>query len=105
MIYKTPLDIPADYFTAIKAHTAKQLAISGTGWPSAAGADGGEGSEAQQAEYVQAFLWRTRDLKFEFTAWNYLYDPTALGEPFNSMGLLRGDGTPRWAWYGWSAGK
>jgi len=105
MIYKTPLDIPADYFTAIKAHTAKPLAISGTGWPSAAGADGGEGSEAQQAEYVQAFLWRTRDLNFEFTAWNYLYDPTALGEPFNSMGLLRGDGTPRWAWYGWSAGK
>jgi len=105
MIYKTPFEIPADYFRGIKDHTSKQLAINGTGWQSAEGTSGWPGSEALQAEYVQAFLWRTRDLNFEFTAWSYLYDPTTLPEPFNSMGLLRGDGTPRWAWYGWQAGK
>ena len=105
MIYATPLDIPADYFNDIKTHTSKPLAISGTGWQSAAGPAGREGSEDQQAEYVQAFLWRTRDLNFDFTTWSYLYDSTALAEPFNSMGLLRGDGTPRRAWYGWSAGR
>jgi hypothetical protein len=103
MIYKTPLDIPADYFRDIKNYTSKPLAISGTGWQSAEGKSGWPGSEALQAEYVQAFLWRTRDLNFEFTAWSYLYDPTALAEPFNSMGLLRGDGTFRPAWYAWTA--
>lgn len=101
MIYQTPLDIPADYFTDIRTHTAKPLAISGTGWQSAEGPAGREGSEERQAEYMQAFLRRTKDISFEFTAWGYLFDPTALAEPFNSMGLLRGDGTPRWAWYGW----
>jgi predicted small lipoprotein YifL len=97
MIYATPLEIPADYFTEIKSHTDKPLAINGTGWQSAQGPPGREGSEEQQAKYVQAFLSLTRDVAFEFTAWSYLYDPTALTEPFNSMGLLRGDGTPRWA--------
>ena len=105
MIYKSPSDIPADYFTGIKAHAGKPLAISGTGWQSAEGPDGWPGSETQQAEYVQAFLRLTSDLNPEFSAWGYLYDPTALAEPFNSMGLLRGDGTPRWAWYGWPAIK
>ena len=105
MIYNSPSEIPTDYFSSVKAHTHKPLAISGTGWQSAAGAAGGEGSEAQQAEYSQVFFTLSRDLNFEFTAWSYLYDPTALAEPFNSMGLLRSDGTPRPAWYAWSGVK
>jgi hypothetical protein len=105
MVYKSSSDIPADYFTGIKAHTAKPLAISGTGWQSAEGAAGWPGSEALQVEYVRAFLASTVDLNPVFTAWSYLYDPTALAEPFNSMGLLRSDGTPRPAWYVWSAVK
>jgi len=105
MIYKTPSDIPDDYFTSIKAHTGKPLAINGTGWQSTEGPAGWPGSEAQQAEYVKVFLARTGDLNPEFSAWSYLYDPIALAEPFNSMGLLGGDGTPRAAWYIWSAGK
>jgi len=105
MIYKTPSEIPSDYFTSVKAHTHKPLAISGTGWQSAEGTAGGEGSEAQQAEYAQVFFTRNGDLNAEFTAWSYLFDPTALAAPFNSMGLLRGDGTPRPAWDVWSGNK
>jgi hypothetical protein len=105
MIYKTPSEIPADYFTSIKAYTVKPLAISGTGWQSAPGPAGWPGSEAQQAEYVQVFFAYSGDLNPEFSAWSYLYDPTALAEPFSSMGLLRGDGTSRPAWYAWPAVK
>ncbi len=105
MIYKTPSEVPADYFTGIKDHTSKSLAINGTGWQSAEGPAGWPGSETLQAEYAKVFLGYSADLNPEFSAWSYLYDPTALAEPFNSMGLLRGDGTPRPAWYGWSAGK
>ena len=105
MIYKTPSEIPSDYFTSIKAHTSKPLAISGTGWQSAEGPAGWPGSETQQAEYVQVFLRDTVDLNPEFSAWSYLYDPTALAEPFISMGLLRSDGTPRPAWHNWSTVK
>ena len=105
MIYKSPSEIPADYFSSVKAHTPKPVAISGTGWQSAEGTSGREGSEAQQVEYAQVFFARCWDLNSEFLAWSYLYDPTALAEPFNSMGLLRGDGTPRPAWYAWSGFK
>ena len=105
MVYKTPAEIPADYFTSIKAHTGKPLAISGTGWQSAEGVAGWPGSEAQQAEYVQVFFSRSGDLNPQFSVWSYLYDPTALAEPFNSMGLLRVDGTSRPAWHAWSAVK
>lgn len=105
MIYKSPSEIPADYFTSVRAHTAKPLAISGTGWQSAQAVDGWPGSEALQAEYARAFPGLTSDLDAEFTAWSYLYDPTALAAPFNSMGLLRSDGSPRPAWQAWSAVK
>ena len=105
MVYQSPADIPIDYFTGIKAHTGKPLAISGTGWQSAECPPGWPGSEAQQAEYAQAFTARIGDLNPEFSAWSYLYDPATLATPFNSMGLLRGDGTPRPAWYDWQAGK
>ena len=105
MIYNSPSEIPADYFNSIKDHTHKPLGISGTGWQSAQGTSGGQGSEAQQAEYAKVFFTRSGDLNTEFTVWSYLYDPTALAEPFNSMGLLRGDGTPRPAWYTWSGVK
>jgi predicted small lipoprotein YifL len=105
MIYKSPFEIPTDYFTSIKVHTARPLAISGTGWQSEEGAAGWPGNETQQAEYAQAFSGLTRDLNPEFTVWSYLYDPTALAEPFNSMGLLRTDGSPRPAWLEWSSVK
>lgn len=105
MVYQSPSGIPADYFTSIKAHTDKPLAISGTGWQSAAGTSGVEGSESQQAEYAEAFFKLCRDLDLEFSAWSYLYDPTALAAPFSSMGLLRGDGAPRPAWHIWSGAR
>ena len=105
MIYQTPSEIPIDYFSEINAHSSKPPAISGTGWHSAEGQAGRPGSEEQQAEYVQVFFARTGGLNTEFSAWSYLYDPTALAEPFNSMGLLGGDDTPRAAWYIWSGFK
>ena len=105
MVYKSPADIPLDYFTGIRTHTGKPLAISGTGWQIAEGPAGWTGSEAQQAEYVRVFSARTGDLNKEFSSWSYLFDPTSLTQPFNSMGLLGGDGTPRAAWYEWSSGK
>lgn len=105
MVYKTPSEIPADYFTGIKAYTDKPLAVSGTGWQSAGGAAGWPGSEELQAEYVRVFFERSKGLDLQFSAWSYLYDATALKEPFNSMGLVRGDGTFRPAWHAWSAAR
>jgi hypothetical protein len=105
MIYTSPSEIPAGYFTDIKARSVKPLAISGTGWQSTEGPAGRPGSEALQAEYARVFLALSKDVNPEFSVWSYLYDPTALAEPFNSMGLLRSDGTPRPAWYDWSTSK
>ena len=105
MIYQTPSEIPCDYFTGIRACTARPLAFSGTGWQSAEAPAGRPVGEAQQAEYVGVFTALTADLNPEFSAWSYLYDPLDPAEPFNSMGLLRGDGTPRPAWHAWTADK
>lgn len=105
MVYQTPAELPADYFTGIKAYTTKPLAICGTGWQSAEGVSGWPGSEALQAEYVQVFFSHSGDLNTEFSVWSYLYDPVAMAEPFRSMGLLRTDGSPRPAWHVWTSAR
>lgn len=104
LVYKTPAEIPPDYYLEIKSHTAKPVAFTEVGWHSAAGPDGWESSDAEQAEFVAIFFNLTKDLGSKLVIWSFLYDQNTI-EPFNSMGLLRSDGSSKPAWNVWTNAK
>ena len=100
LIYKTPGEIPEDYYTEISTHTSKPIAFTEIGWHSAASPQGWESSESKQADFVGVFFNRTSSLSPEFDVWSFLYDQNTV-EPFNSMGFYQADGTPKKAWEVW----
>ncbi len=101
LIYKNPSDIPSNYYAEIKTHTSKAIAFTEIGWHSDASPAGWESSEEEQAEFVAVFFDLSRDLNKELIIWSFMYDQDTF-EPFNSMGLRRGDdGTAKLAWKEW----
>jgi len=100
LIHKNPLDIPADYYTEIKAHTSKPVAFTEIGWHSYASPPGWESSDTEQAEFIVKFFSLTEGLNKEMIIWSFLYDQNTI-EPFQSMGLCRSDGSARPAWDEW----
>ncbi|RJO62646.1 MAG: hypothetical protein C4542_02820 [Dehalococcoidia bacterium] len=104
LIYKDPAAIPADYYTEIAKHTAKPIAFTEIGWHSAASPLGWEGSEDEQSAFVRSFFSLTQDLNPLLELWSFLYDQNTT-EPFNSMGLMRQDSSPKTAFNEWVAGS
>lgn len=105
LVYKTPSGIPVDYYTEIKARTAKPLTFTEIGWHSDASPTGWESSDAEQAEFVVTFFSLTKDLNKELAIWSFMYDQDTF-EPFKSMGLRRrGDGNAKPAWDEWLNAK
>lgn len=100
LIYKTPSEIPPDYYTEITSHTDKPVAFAEIGWHSAASPPGWESSEAEQAEFIRTFFRLTKDVTIEFAIWSFLYDPDIF-EPFNTMGLYSSDGNAKLSWNAW----
>lgn len=104
LIYKTPDQIPSDYYTEIKLHTAKPVAFTEIGWHTDANPSGWESSESKQSEFITKFFNLSSGLNKEMAIWSFLYDQnTTL--PFNSMGLWRSDGTPKPGWNTWVNAK
>jgi hypothetical protein len=100
LIYKSPADIPADYYAEIKSHTDKPIAFTEIGWHSSSSPTGWESSDAEQAEFIVKFFNLTAGLEAEIDIWSFMYDQNTI-EPFNSMGLRRADGSARPAWDEW----
>ncbi len=100
LVYRDPSEIPLDYYDEVRTRTDKAVAFTEIGWHSEAGPEGWESSEAEQAEFVETFFERTRDLNKEFVIWSFLFDQDTVA-PFRSMGLYREDGTARPAWDIW----
>ena len=100
-VYRSPAELPDDYYNEIRLHTAKAIAFTEIGWHSDAGPAGWESSEAEQAHFVGRFFDLTRELNIEMAIWSFLHDPDTF-EPFRSMGLRhRSDGGPKLAWDKW----
>ncbi|MFH1072201.1 MAG: hypothetical protein V1743_02115 [Nanoarchaeota archaeon] len=100
LIYKSPAEIPADYYTEIRTKTAKPIAFTEIGWHSAASPAGWESSEERQAAFVTRFFELTKELKPEFVVWSFLYDQDTI-EPFNTMGLIDKEGKMKTAFNIW----
>lgn len=104
LIYKSPDEIPADYYSEIKSRTSKPIAFTEVGWHSADNLRGWESSEVEQAEFVTKFFNMTKGLDREMAIWSFMYDQNT-SEPFKSMGLRRIDGNARSAWDEWVKAK
>lgn len=102
LIYKSPSEIPADYYLEIGSKTQKPIAFTEIGWHTEASPAGWEGSEAEQAEFISLFFELSGDLKRNLLVWSFLYDQETI-EPFRSMGLLKKDGTAKSAWETWKS--
>jgi len=100
LVYKDPSGIPDDYYLEIASHTSKPVAFTEIGWHSKDSPLGWESSEEEQSRFVERFFALTRKLDRKILIWSFLYDQNTF-EPFNSMGLLRGDSTPRPVWNTW----
>ncbi|MCE9586057.1 hypothetical protein K8R04_01920 [Candidatus Uhrbacteria bacterium] len=103
LAFKSPSDIPVDYYSEIAKHTNKPVAFTEIGWfrvgPKAAG---WESSPEEQAEFVKRIPPLIESTKPTFVIWPFLFDQ-AIGPPFEHMGLLppTSSTTPGWeAWKG-----
>ena len=100
LIYKSPKDLPEDYYSEIAEHTSKPIAFTEIGWHSEASPLGWESSPEIQAEYIERFINLTDSLNVEMMLWSFMYDPPSF-EPFRSMGFHDSEGNSRPAWEIW----
>ncbi|MBC7090871.1 MAG: glycosyl hydrolase 53 family protein [Nitrososphaeria archaeon] len=95
--YKSPEEIPADYYSRIKKYTTKPIAFTEIGWTSSP-----PSSEKLQSQFLIRFLEITRDLKIEMVNWLFLHEIQLKGyiEKISSpetgtIALKRTDGTEK----------
>lgn len=104
LIYKTPAEIPQDYYNEIKRYTKNKIAFTEIGWHSLASPPGWESSDAEQAQFVTSFFSLSKELNVELALWSFMYDQNVI-EPFKGMGLRQNEGTAKPAWDEWLSAK
>ena len=99
--YAAPADLPEDYYTEIAAHTARPLAFTEIGWPSAPldTAPDSEygGSQEEQVAFVHRFFQLTAGTDLALALWAFPHD-LGLASPNSAMAsiaLRHNDGTPK----------
>lgn len=108
--YANPAEIPSDYFAPVREYSSKPIAITETGWPTAA--DFGSpataayaGSAAEQVEYINKLAEIVQQDEFEFVNWLGIHDSAdwqAAGPTvFNSLGLRYHNGEAKPSWAAW----
>jgi len=110
--YKSPGEMPTDYYAEIRQHTPRPIAFTEMGWLSQEtfsgslmqlNGTGWGGSEQEQADFVTRFLELTRELSVELGLWTLPHDQVLGREDtiFSSVGLKYNDGKPKSAWEVW----
>jgi hypothetical protein len=100
LIYRTPGEIPTDYYSQLRQHTTAPVAFTEIGW-ARSGPKGWESSVSIQAQFVDRFFTLTQTVDQQFTLWAFLFDPQAK-EPFSSMGLLSTGQSTSPTWEAWT---
>ena len=106
--FSDPAAIPANYYSQLTAFTDKPIAIAEMGYASSGGQqDANSGTEEQQASYLDRAIEEAQKLPLAFAVWFAIWDPAYAAdsgfEAFQSIGLLRTDGTEKPAWERWDA--
>jgi hypothetical protein len=99
LIYQSPDEIPATYYSDISDNTEKPLAFSEVGW-FRTGPKGWASTVTEQTAFIERFFTLTNDLESRFRIWPFVYDQTR-AEPFTTLGLLKVDQTTSAAFEAW----
>jgi hypothetical protein len=87
LIYKSPTEIPEEYYSDISNHTKLPVAFTEIGWFRETPVAGWESDESEQAAFIEHFGELSARLNPTFVIWPFLYDQ-AVEVPFKSLGLL-----------------
>ena len=101
LIYKTPSEIPSNYYTEINNYVNKPIVFTEIGWHTSQSPVGWESTEEEQTEFIKAFFELTKDINKEFVVYSFMFDQNTI-EPFHTMGLYNNDGSPKLALDYWS---
>jgi Glycosyl hydrolase family 53 len=97
IIYKTPAEIPTDFYSEISRHTTKPVIFTEMGWSSSSQVKGYEGSVDKQDQFIKLFYDQTKSLNPQVVIWSFLYDQ-ALPEPLVGTGLVTAAGVEKKGW-------
>ncbi|EKD28344.1 MAG: hypothetical protein ACD_79C00334G0009 [uncultured bacterium] len=96
--FKSPKDIPDDYYSEILNHTKRKIAISECGW----GSDLKRSARANQANFIHKIFSLTDSLPKEFMLWAFMNDLNRKPkQKFDNIGLCKFDGTPKQSFDVW----
>lgn len=108
--YNSAAEIPASYYSALRAFTDKPIAIAEMGFSSMPGQQGlNSGSEPEQEAFLRRVLDDAQRIGMPFVVWFAIWDPayardTSFGA-FRSIGLRRSDDGEKPAWAAWDAAE
>lgn len=105
-VFASAGDIPANYYSQLRAFTSRPIVIAEAGFSSAAGPQGvNSGTEGDQAAFVGRVLSEAQALRMLAVIWFAGWDPAyAQDTPygvFRNIGLLRDDNSEKPAWQAW----
>ncbi|MDA1188900.1 MAG: hypothetical protein O2854_04395 [Chloroflexi bacterium] len=106
LVFQSPAEIPDDYYTEAAERAGKPVAFTEIGWHAAQlGAPGWDSDEEEQAEFIRTYLRLTEDVEPVLSIWAFLY--VLPGQPiiFETMTLVRPDGSFPPAWDAWNQGE
>jgi hypothetical protein len=101
LFYRDVDDIPEDHYQEIPTYTSKPIAFTEIGWHSDPSPAGWEGSQEEQAAFIQRFFDLTSELDLEIAVWSFMYDLEVF-QPFDSMGLIDREGNEKMSWEAWT---
>jgi hypothetical protein len=105
--FRTPTDIPADYYDQLRRYSDAPIAIAAAGYSSGPGREGiNEGTEEEQAAFLTRLLRDAQRLDMAFVVWFASTDPAFVQAPpldlLQYIGLHRADGSAKPAWEVWA---
>lgn len=88
--YKSPKDMPANYYSGIARYTNKTIAIAELGWTD------------DDGTFIRRFIELTKNMNIEFVNWIFMHDlDFKQFVPLSRTGLRKSDGTAKQSWYEW----
>lgn len=102
LAYRTPAEMPDDYYASVADRVSVPIGFTEVGWPSGDLVEEWGGTPEEQAEFVRRFDRLVRPESPALALWSFPHEYGSAGPAtFASIGLRLGDGTPKPALAEW----